>query len=229
MNLDKIPKSGTTISRKRFWDKARDIVLSLQKKAGRNVSVDERQGFGTVINVIREQGTSGSCFCDLPPDCDGDEHNLYFTFDGITIPCNCIDFTYLNPDTSRFITATELDGTILTNCSFFGGRDVWSGVNEDVNFDFDAYQDSICSDLQISDSSIPSVIAWCDGSDLIVALTDNISVMFYGRVCALDTSYDNELACYQQFDSDTIPPAGGFGKSIGCAEGGTVTVSLSPP
>ena len=65
MNIDKIPKVGTTIGRKRFWDKARDVVVSLQKKEGRNVSVDERKGAGTVINVTRELGTSsvpkGAC------------------------------------------------------------------------------------------------------------------------------------------------------------------------
>lgn len=80
MNLDKIPKVGTTITRKRFWDKARDIVLSLQKKEGRNVSVDERQGLGTVINVTREPGTvatgaccrDGICTIETQASCESD-------------------------------------------------------------------------------------------------------------------------------------------------------------
>lgn len=64
MNLDKIPKPGTTAIRKRFWDKARDAVLSLQKKAGTNVSVEEQQGQGTVINVVRGTGADcGGCVC----------------------------------------------------------------------------------------------------------------------------------------------------------------------
>lgn len=67
MNLDKIPKIGTTITRKRFWDKARDTVVSLQKQAGRNVSVDERQGNGTVINVTRDRGSISPV---TPCDCD---------------------------------------------------------------------------------------------------------------------------------------------------------------
>lgn len=65
MQLAEILKEGTTISRKKFWDKTREIVLSLQKKAGRNVSVDERKGLGTVINVVREIGgeaePTGAC------------------------------------------------------------------------------------------------------------------------------------------------------------------------
>lgn len=71
MNLDKIPKTGTTITRKRFWDKARDTVMSLQKKEGRNVSVDERQGLGTVINVIRERPAPGTPTgaCCVGTDC----------------------------------------------------------------------------------------------------------------------------------------------------------------
>lgn len=85
MNLDKIPKPGTTITRKRFWDKARDIVLSLQKKEGRNVSVDERQGAGTVINVIRERGIAeGVC----PPE-EVSEITLALT--DLSFGCGCQD------------------------------------------------------------------------------------------------------------------------------------------
>ncbi len=50
MNLDKFTGSGSTPSRRAFWDKVTDAVLSSQKQEGRNVSVDEHQGLGTVIN-----------------------------------------------------------------------------------------------------------------------------------------------------------------------------------
>ncbi len=56
MNLDKFTGPGSTLSRRKFWDKARDTVLSLQKQAGRNVSVSEHKGMGTLINVTRERG-----------------------------------------------------------------------------------------------------------------------------------------------------------------------------
>ncbi len=66
MNLDKFTGPGSTPSRRRFWDKARDVVISLQKLEGNNVSVDERQGAGTVINVPfdnrgRPSSTNGAC------------------------------------------------------------------------------------------------------------------------------------------------------------------------
>ena len=81
MNLDPIPKAGTTNGRKRFWDKTRDVVMSLQKKAGRNVSVDERKGQGTVINVTRENGVitgaccaaDGSCSITTESQCEEEE------------------------------------------------------------------------------------------------------------------------------------------------------------
>lgn len=72
MKLDKIPKQGTTVTRKAFWDSVSDAVVSLQKKAGRNVSVDEFQGYGTIINVPDTRQGTGSgppaVCCDR--DCD---------------------------------------------------------------------------------------------------------------------------------------------------------------
>lgn len=92
MQLDKIPKAGTTITRKRFWDKARDTIVSLQKKAGRNVSVDERKGLGTVINIPddnRGRGGGGCCTISsirLQVHLTGCVHKL------VTGDCACLTF-----------------------------------------------------------------------------------------------------------------------------------------
>jgi len=51
MNLDPFTGSGSTPSRRRFWNQARNAVLASRKVAGRNVTVDEHPGKGTVINV----------------------------------------------------------------------------------------------------------------------------------------------------------------------------------
>lgn len=50
----------------------REDVQSIRKLAGRNVTVDERPGKGTVINVTRERpGAAGEC-----PPCDDGVHHI---------------------------------------------------------------------------------------------------------------------------------------------------------
>lgn len=65
MNLRPFPaRTGSTGPRRRFWDDARTIVIASQKIAGKNVSVDEHIGKGTVINVDRDQSAqtaTGAC------------------------------------------------------------------------------------------------------------------------------------------------------------------------
>lgn len=51
MKLDPFTGPGSTPSRRRFWDQARESVLSLRKAAGRNVTVDEHEGKGTFVNI----------------------------------------------------------------------------------------------------------------------------------------------------------------------------------
>lgn len=51
MDLEKFTGGGSTPSRRRFWDQAAQSVMSLQKIGGRNVTVDEHPGKGSVINI----------------------------------------------------------------------------------------------------------------------------------------------------------------------------------
>ncbi len=85
MNLDPFTGPGSTPSRRTFWDKVTQAVLASQKIAGENVTVDEHQGMGTLINVPNPNrrpipGGAFSCGVDLPTitisfsgviDCDG--------------------------------------------------------------------------------------------------------------------------------------------------------------
>lgn len=67
MKVDPIEKEGTTITRKSFWDDMAGIVGSLEKKEGRNVSVNVHHGYGTIVNVTRERGgptPPSPCNCD---------------------------------------------------------------------------------------------------------------------------------------------------------------------
>ncbi len=67
MNLDKFTGPGSTPSRRRFWDKVAGAVSSLQKTEGRNASVQEHQGMGTVINFPDQTPSAlgmGACCTD---------------------------------------------------------------------------------------------------------------------------------------------------------------------
>lgn len=67
--------------------------MSLQKKEGRNVSVDERQGLGTVINVTRDKGgeiKGACCFndgaCEFTTEAQCTEDGGVYQGDGA--PCD---------------------------------------------------------------------------------------------------------------------------------------------
>ncbi len=69
MKLEPFTGPGSTPSRRRFWDKVTQVVIASQKVAGDNVSVDEHQGAGTIINVpFPERGRApapiGACCYD---------------------------------------------------------------------------------------------------------------------------------------------------------------------
>ncbi len=69
MNLEPFTGPGSTPSRRRVWDKITQAVTSLQKLEGKNVSVDEHQGYGTVINVPRGRGPTGGGACCIDGEC----------------------------------------------------------------------------------------------------------------------------------------------------------------
>ncbi len=59
MNLDSFTGSGSTASRRKFWDQVREAVLALQKLEGRNISIDVHEGQGSIINALSRTG--GGC------------------------------------------------------------------------------------------------------------------------------------------------------------------------
>lgn len=66
MKLEPIPKDGTTLTRKAFWDKVAEVVNASQKKRGKNISVDVHDGYGSVINVPSSRsGSGGGVPCDF--------------------------------------------------------------------------------------------------------------------------------------------------------------------
>ncbi len=79
MNLDSFTGPGSTPSRRKFWDKITQAVNASQKVAGRNVSVSEHQGKGTLINVTRERPVTPP-----PTGCPAT-----ITFSGVEFCCAC--------------------------------------------------------------------------------------------------------------------------------------------
>lgn len=57
----KIEKDGTTKTRKAFFDSIADLVSASRKIAGKNISVNEQIGYGSIISVNPQRGSgSGS-------------------------------------------------------------------------------------------------------------------------------------------------------------------------
>ncbi len=51
MNLDSFTGAGSTPSRRRLWDKVTQAVLASQKIQGKNITVDVRDGYGSIISI----------------------------------------------------------------------------------------------------------------------------------------------------------------------------------
>lgn len=103
MKVDKFTGPGSTPARRRFWDKVAQAVTASQKREGKNVSVDEREGFGTVIN-FPVRGPAGPatptgaccrdtvCTIETQASCEADG-GVYQGDDSDCGPPNPCDFT----------------------------------------------------------------------------------------------------------------------------------------
>ncbi len=89
MNLESFTGPGSTPSRRRFWDKITAAVIASQKVAGRNISVSEHQGQGTIINALRLRSSSDTGACCIDGDCSiTTEGDCAGTFQGVGTVCD---------------------------------------------------------------------------------------------------------------------------------------------
>lgn len=89
MKPEKIPKQGTTLTRKAFWDDVLDIVGSQKKVEGKNVKVTEFDGYGTIISVIRAPATGACCVdADCSIQTESDCSGMGGTYQGDGTPCD---------------------------------------------------------------------------------------------------------------------------------------------
>ncbi len=142
MNLDKFTGSGSTPSRRRFWNNVADAVMSLRKTEGRNVSIQEHQGLGTVINFLDQTPSApptpvGACCvgedCTVTTQEHCDEIEGIYQGHGTNCspnPCACdpcpmtdvsADFTFDADDGTFFFSGSgTVSGSFSAFCSFSG-------------------------------------------------------------------------------------------------------------
>ncbi len=137
MNLESFTGEGSTPSRRRFWDQVTDAVLASQKVAGRNVSVDEHPGKGTVINVPQRTPVEaiGDICCDgnvckiipFSPDCQ-DVCGVFVE----NTPCSYCENNWCPPsDTEEVV--MEVDGVTECGLCIDAGGGVFYKYTFDVN------------------------------------------------------------------------------------------------
>ncbi len=195
MNLDKFTGSGSTPSRRRFWDKVTDAVLSSQKLEGRNVSVQERQGQGTVINFTDQTpSSSGGC-----PPISVDV--ITVTFSSVdAISCGCVDFTFRNGyPSSQFNDIANINLSYdLTNFGpfppvLYG----WIGCNDLALIDWEL--DNTTTDCEALDPQSPTEmcpLAWCDETGFNLMMTDGAQILFLATgITGSLASIPNTLSC----------------------------------
>ncbi len=187
MNLDKFTGSGSTPSRRRFWDQVVDSVLASQKVEGKNVSVDERQG-GTVINVARNAGTASTC-----PTGD----TVMVTFSGVE-SCGCLSGggqSFLGTDLGGINSAFTLTRFSPTEFSF-----------TDNLFNFKEWEsDEGCpGSPDIDENNDCIVYARCIEASGMWTVSIQDTVTFYFAFFASDaaTTLTNESTCSPFLNTD---------------------------
>ncbi len=131
MNLDSFTGPGSTPSRRRFWDKIQQAVTAAQKKAGRNSSVDEREGEGTVINFPDQTPSTvmGACcidgVCSVTTEADCIEAGG--TYQGNGVPCDpdpCAEDCPRNDNVCIEFSAIEACGCFDVNSNHYNITDI---------------------------------------------------------------------------------------------------------
>lgn len=221
MNFDKIPKDGTTKTRKAFWDSVIDALGKSRKLPGRNVSVDERIGYGSVINVTREK-SGGGCFSGSTVD---------VSFSGITFDCDCIPGSGMC--SFKILSETLNGGTFTLPLTASGtGFVAYSLITSPTVFHENDYGDSNdCSTSPGVNDRAALIIVEChkgdpggipDGVYVYVEISGPFCagdwVSFYAVNPVGSLTLSNTVSCNTTFDD-------GVFSGTGIAHSGTATVA----
>lgn len=203
LDLPKFTGPGSTKPRREFFDKLCLWLLSCQKKQGKNVSVDVRNGYGSVINVNPQRQSPSGCT------------DMCVTFSGITSPCGCV----VSAGRGRKIYHLDgLNGTYQLVCS---GSNNWDLIIEDGSscWNVERWLDD-CTGPPIDTISGPVHInATFDGSNYLIWIQtedDAASSAFFAS--GPGPSITDTHSCGDPTD---------VGEARGI--GGTANISFDPP
>ncbi len=225
------------------------MVIASQKVAGDNVSIDEHQGMGTLVNVTRERRpTTGpiSTAHTLAPCCVGDNCNPIITFSGVVFDCACACLgNFVGSDCKRsgdfsiqlgVATADSFNSTPFTmsldvsecSCSYLSPGNLltfraYGGADVGCSEEF---PDELSFRIFVQVAFISDV--WYIWSELA---DDQRGVIFYGTTTDVGTPATNEIACQSEFNSYDNPItecfSGGARDVVGVAHSGTATISFA--
>ncbi len=233
MNLESFTGSGSTPSRRRFWDKVTAYVIASQKVAGKNVSVSEHQGAGTLINVTR--GRSAVC-----PDCPSEE-SVFVALEGVNFCEGCIQVD----DSSSVIIGggQDINGTYEVPFFSSGGSPPYCCYELDTGIliDFDYYTGSACDvlfgpfqgsfQIWVARWGSPDVngsCQWVIYAYLQSLVPDQMRVFQGNPQVSFSTPFSNASICGPGINPDNIFQTSCSVREweVAVAEGGTATLSL---
>ncbi len=185
--------------------------MASQKTAGRNASVDERPGEGTVINFPDQTPSA------LPGCCPG---NIMVEISGVLFDCGCIDTTSLGTSIHSVTVTGSIDGTYTMTLS--GG--IWSATGT-VPLHYQGWSDVGCTGDPVEDETdiTFAIYATCDSGDWNLFMISSVGagnlVHFWG--ISSPSPVSNNIFCNEEI---SVPdPVGGVG--MGDAASGTATIS----
>lgn len=237
MQITPFNDKGSTALRREFWRKVHEAVRTIQKSAGRNVSIDERRGFGTVINVDRKVRAPA------PSDCPC----LKVVFSGVTFDCGCID----NGDgTSSEITDHAFNdqsplpmAVAHGNCcgapNCFSPCAFWTPDGSSVNLDVRSrnwFSNNTCTGTPGSDGNVrvsPIIMrsggVWYVLAGLVEIGGATLLAMFSGHGPSLGSISNDITTCGVVSITNPIVAClgGGITTVYAVAHGGTATITQS--
>ncbi len=210
MNLDKFKGSGSTPSRRAFWDKVAESVLALQKREGSNASVDEHQGQGTVINFPDQGSVEEGCSCCTTAD------TVTVEFSGISSICAPCVFTAHSGVAADFNGSYVLPKIDSSACSEYFDDNA-------ATIDIDLYNDSECTDFVSTVSATLQIDAACynSGDGCKWFIEADLTFLGGGLDCALTVFYsDGTDAATMPIENECPGAVGNCGTT-----GGQVVIS----
>lgn len=197
----------------------REDIQSIQKVAGRNVTIDEHRGKGTLINVERVGLAT-------PTGCPVTGTDTTAVISDVGFPCGCIDLTDWGfPGAS--ISCSDSAVNTTTTVGFQPGPPPFWIADPVSPFTVASYTDSTCGHLYFSSDVNQTLLFFCVDNFITILLYDTLDLFatFYAHGVSIGTVASNELTCGEILSYPFPPVYGGPVAVLGVATGGTILIS----